>query len=166
MRRWMVGAVWMLVPALACTPLGLWMYQDPLVTVSRVRLGTQPADSAPVVVALDVNNPNDYAVSATRVELRLRLDDLPIGQLDRDSSVPLPKVATSTVALPLVPDRATTTARLQAFGSGVHRFAIEGRATFATPIGSRKVRFAQEGELAFESPALPASAPADPGESP
>lgn len=156
----------MLVPALSCTPLGLWMYQDPAVTVSRVRLVTEPTDSAPVVVALDVSNPNDYAVSTTRVELRLRLDDRPIGRLDHDGSVPLPKVATATVDLPLVPDRGTTAAQLQAFGSGVHRFAIEGRATFATPIGSRKVRFAQEGELAFGPPASPASAPADPDGSP
>jgi hypothetical protein len=166
MQRRLRGKVWVLVPMLACTPLGLWMYQDPGVTVSRVRLGTQAADSASVEVALDVSNPNDYAVSTTRVELRLRLDDLPIGQLDRDSSVPLPEVATSTVALPLVPDGGTPATRLQVFGSGVHRFMVEGRATFATPIGSRKVRFVQEGELAFGPPALPASAPADPDGSP
>jgi hypothetical protein len=166
MRRRPLGNVWLLVPLMACTPLGLWMYQDPGVTVSRVRLGIVAADSAPVVVALDVSNPNDYAVSTTRVELHLQLDDLPIGQLDRDSSVALPEAATSTVALALVPDGSTSAARLQAFGSGVHRFMIEGRATFSTPIGSRKVRFAQEGELAFEPPALPASAPADPDVSP
>jgi hypothetical protein len=165
-RRRLLGKVWMLAPMVACTPLGLWMYEDPGVTVSRVRLGMQPADSASVEVALDVSNPNDYPVSTTRVELRLRLDDLPIGQLDRDSSVPLPEVATSTVALPLVPRGGTPAARLQAFGSGVHRFMVEGLATFATPIGSRKVRFAQEGELAFGPPALPASAPADPDGSP
>ena len=165
-RRRLLETVWVLVPGLACTPLGLWMYQDPAVTVSRVRLGTELADSTPVVVALDVSNPNDYAVSTIRVELRLRLDDLPIGQLDQNSSMPLPKVATSTVALPLVPDRGTPAARLQAFGSGVHHYMVEGRATFATPIGSRKVRFAQEGELAFGPPASPASAPADPDGSP
>jgi hypothetical protein len=38
---------------------------------------------------------------------------------------------------------------MQSFGSGVHRFAIEGRATFTTPVGKRKVRFAQSGEMAF-----------------
>jgi hypothetical protein len=153
------------LPALACTPLGVWVYEDPRVTVSRVRVDAQAAGAAPVVVALDVRNPNDYELATIRVELRLSLDDLPIGRLDRDSSVSLPK-GTATVALPLLPYKSTPRARLQAFRSGIHRFAVEGRATLATPVGKRKVRFAQEGELAFGSPASPASAPGAPDGSP
>jgi hypothetical protein len=145
---------WLLVVALGCTPLGLWMYQDPAVSVSRVRLAAEHADTAPVVVALDLSNPNDYAVSATRVELLLRLDDLPIGRVAQDSSVPLPKVTTSTVALALVPTRAATPDQLRVLGSGVHHFAVNGRALFTTPIGSRKVDFAQEGDMAFGDQAL------------
>jgi hypothetical protein len=143
-----------MVPLAACTPLGLWLYEDPVVTVSRVRVATDGRGPSPVMVALDLRNPNDYTVSTTRVELWLVLDGLAIGRLDQDSSVSLPK-GTATVALPLIPNRATTPARLQAFGSGIHRFAIEGRATFATPVGKRKVRFAQTGELAFGPPELP-----------
>jgi hypothetical protein len=146
--------VWWLVPVVACTPLGVWIYEDPGVTVSRVRVDTEGRSSSPVIVALDLRNPNDYTVSTTRVELWLVLDGLAIGRLDQRGSVDLPK-GTATVALPLVPNRATTPARLQAFGSGIHRFAIEGRATFKTPVGKRKVRFAQTGELAFGPPELP-----------
>ena len=147
---------------LACTPVGVWIYEDPGVTVSRVRLDADTASARPVLVALNLRNPNDYVVSATRVELRLALDDFPIGRLAQDSSVPVPK-GTATVALPLIPDRSATRAQLQSFNSGVHRFAIEGLATFATPVGQRKVRFAQTGELAFGQPPLsPPSAPADP----
>ena len=143
--------VWWLVPVVACTPLGVWIYEDPGVTVSRVRVDTDGQGPSPVVVALDLRNPNDYTVSTTRVELRLVLDGLAIGRLDQDSTVALPK-GTATVALPLIPNRATTPLQLQAFGSGVHRFTIEGRATFTTPVGKRKVRFAQSGELAFGPP--------------
>ncbi|MEO7476771.1 MAG: LEA type 2 family protein [Gemmatimonadales bacterium] len=152
--------IWWLLPALACTPLGVWLYEDPRVTVSRVRVDAAVA-GAPVVVALDVRNPNDYALAATRLELRLSLDDLPIGRLDRDSSVSLP-TGSAIVALPLVPERGTTPARLEGFRTGIHRFTIQGRATLSTPVGKRKVRFAQEGELAFGSPASSASAPDDP----
>ena len=159
-------AIGWLVTVLACTPVGVWIYEDPRVTVSRVRLDADTTSARPVLVALDLRNPNDYVVSATRVELRLALDDLPIGGLAQDSSVPVPK-GTATVALPLVPDRSATRARLQSFNSGVHRFAIVGLATFATPVGKRKVRFAQTGELAFGQPPLsPPSAPADPAASP
>jgi hypothetical protein len=159
-------AIGWLVAVLACTPVGLWIYEDPRVTVARVRLDADPASAKPVLVALDLRNPNDYIVSTTRVELRLALDDLPIGRLDRDSSMVVPK-GTATIALPLIPDRSATRARLQAFNSGVHRFAIEGQATFTTPVGKRKVRFAQTGELAFGSQSLsPASAPPGPAVSP
>ena len=150
---WQVG--W-LVPVAACTPLGVWIYEDPGVTVSRVRVDADGQGPSPVMVALDLRNPNDYTVSTTRVELWLVLDGLAIGRLDRDSSVSLPK-GTATVALPLIPNRATTPARLRAFDSGIHRFTIEGRATFATPVGKRKVRFTQTGEMAFGPADLPPS---------
>jgi hypothetical protein len=156
---------WLIVMP-ACTPAGVWIYEDPRITVSRVRLDADTSGDRPVLVALDLRNPNDYVVSATRVELRLALDDLPIGRLAHDSSVQVPK-GTATVALPLIPDRSATRARLLSFNSGVHQFAIEGLATFTTPIGKRRVHFAQTGELAFGQPPLsPPSAPADPAVSP
>jgi LEA14-like dessication related protein len=150
---WQVG--W-LVPVVACTPLGVWIYEDPGVTVSRVRVAADGGGPSPVMVALDLRNPNDFAVSTTRVELLLVLDGLAIGRLDQDSSVALPK-GTATVALPLTPDRATTPARLRVFGSGIHRFSVRGRATFSTPVGKRKVRFTQTGEMAFGPAGLPPS---------
>lgn len=165
MARARLRSLCCLLPVLACTPLGVWLYQDPQVTVDRVRVNAGAQGTSPVIVALAVHNPNDFPVSATRLEFRLVLDDLPIGRLDREGRVSVPK-GVATVALPIETDRATTPARLQAFNSGVHRFAIEGRATFATPLGKRKVRFAQQGELAFGPPPSPASAPADPGVSP
>jgi LEA14-like dessication related protein len=143
-----------LVPVVACTPLGVWIYEDPGVTVSRVRVAPDGQGPSPVMVALDLRNPNDYAVSTTRVELGLVLDGLAIGRLDQDSSLALPK-GTATVALPLTPNRATTPARLRAFGSGIHRFSVQGRATFATPVGKRKVRYTQTGERAFGPAGLP-----------
>lgn len=125
-------------------------------TVSRVRVAPDGQGPSPVMVALDLRNPNDYAVSTTRVELWLVLDGLAIGRLDQDSSLALPK-GTATVALPLTPNRATTPARLRAFGSGIHRFSVQGRATFATPVGKRKVRFTQSGEMVFGPAGLPPS---------
>jgi LEA14-like dessication related protein len=148
--------VWWLAPVAACTPLGLWIYEDPGVTVSRVRVNTKGQGSSPVVVVLDIRNPNDIPVSTTRVELWLVLDGMTIGWLDREGSVSLPK-GSATVALPLMPSRATTPERLRAFGSGVHQFTVEGRATFATPIGERMVRIFQTGEMAFGPPPSPAS---------
>jgi hypothetical protein len=135
------------------------------VTVARVRLSATPAPEQPLLVALNVLNPNDYDIATQRVELALALDDTPVGRLDRDSNVAVEHGATITVALPLRPDDRSRT-RLGQLTGGTHRFMIEGRATFVTPIGKRKVRFAQVGEMAFDSSASPASAPADRGGSP
>jgi hypothetical protein len=53
------------------------------------------------------------------------------------------------VALPLAVDRRASAKHLRSLGSGTHTFAVRGRATFQTPIGKRKVKFAQEGSLIF-----------------
>jgi LEA14-like dessication related protein len=145
---WLMGVM----SVTACTPLGLWVYDDPSVTVSRVRLVNRPVGNSPVLIALEVRNPNDYDLSTVGVELLLRLDDVQIGRMARNSTVPLPKETTSTVVVPLIPARGAAVARLGAFQSGTHRFAVRGRAQFATPFGKRKVRFAQEGQIVFDRP--------------
>jgi LEA14-like dessication related protein len=136
----------------ACTPLGLWIYEDPVVTVSRVTLQLREPRSvagSPVVVALAVHNRNDFPLSTTRMEVSLQLDGVPIGRLKQDSAVSVATDAISTVSLPLKLEKQATTSRLQALDSGSHRFAVSGRATFKTPIGTRKVLFAEEGEMIF-----------------
>ena len=133
----------------ACTPLGLWIYEDPVVTVSRVTLQLRgPSSKAPVVVALSVHNRNDYALSTTRMEVSLRLDGIPIGRLRQDSTLPVPMEGVTTVALPLVLEKRATASHLRNY-AGRHRFAVSGRATFETPIGTRRVRFEEEGDMVF-----------------
>jgi LEA14-like dessication related protein len=125
------------------------VYADPVVTVSRVTLEVKEAKRLGTVVALAVDNRNTYAISAERVELSLRLDDVAVGRVDRDSSVPVAKAAVSTVALALPLQKQTSPERLAALGSGTHTFAVQGRATFRTPFGLRAVRFEQKGAMMF-----------------
>jgi LEA14-like dessication related protein len=143
----------------ACTPVGLWLYEDPVVTVAGIRLNleaSRQSGSAPVIVALAVKNSNDYPLSTGQVELSLRLDGVAIGRLQRDSPVEVATDTVSTVALALALRDDAMQENLKVFGSGTHNFAVRGRATFRTPIGVRKVRFAQEGAMVFEH------APGDP----
>jgi|GEM_PF-1325142 len=136
------------VAVVACTPLGLWVYDDPGLEVSRVRVN-RDARAAPVVVGLAVWNPNDYDVTTSRLELELKLDGMAVGRYSRDSVVPVPTVGLADVALPLTPRGESVRQHISALRSGTHRFAVEGRATFSTPFGPRKVRFAHAGDLAF-----------------
>jgi hypothetical protein len=72
-----------------------------------------------------------------------------VGHFVRDSIIPVPQTGLATLALPLTPTPGATRDRLRRLSSGIHRFAVEGRATFSTPFGPRKVRFAHAGDLAF-----------------
>jgi hypothetical protein len=144
-------SAWMVLLG-ACTPLGLWIYDDPVVTVHRVTLELReprPAGASPVTVALAMRNRNDYPLSTERVELSLRMDGVPIGRLAHEQPVAVAMDTISTVAMPLSLEKRTTPEQLQALGSGTHLFAVRGRATFRTPIGVREVRFAQEGSIVF-----------------
>jgi LEA14-like dessication related protein len=152
----MIGGSWCrMVPVIvlgACTPLGLWLYEDPVITVSRVTLELKESRRqgvSPVVVALAVDNRNTYALSTERVELALRLDGVSVGRVDRDSTVSVATAAVSTVALRLPLQKQATPERLAALGSGTHTFTVQGRATFRTPFGTREVRFEQKGAMRF-----------------
>ena len=136
----------------SCTPLGLWIYEDPVVTVSRVTFELRDPRAirgSPVVVALAVHNRNDFPLSTTEMEVSLRLDGVPIGSLSQHSTRLVATDTVSTVALALKLENQATASRLRALGAGSHRYAVSGRATFETPIGTRKVRFAEEGEMVF-----------------
>jgi LEA14-like dessication related protein len=135
--------------AAACTPLGLWVYDDPGLEVSRVRLDHDTAGAEPVVLGLAINNPNDYDLSTARFELQLRLDDVPVGHFSRDSIIPVPQLAIADMALPLTVPAGAIRHRIRTLSKGTHRFAVEGRATFSTPFGLRDVRFAHAGDMAF-----------------
>lgn len=138
----------MVTAVAACTPLGLWVYDDPGLEVSRVRVD-RAAGAAPVVVGLAVWNPNDYDLSTARLELQLRLDDVTVGHFFRDSIIPVPQTGLADFALPLTVPAGPIRERIRRLSSGIHRFAVVGQATFSTPFGRRNVRFAHAGDLAF-----------------
>ena len=83
------------------------------------------------------------------MEVSLRLDGVPIGRLRQDSTLPVPMEGVSTVALPLALEKRATRSHLRTLDPGSHRYAVSGRATFQTPIGTRRVRFAEEGDMIF-----------------
>jgi LEA14-like dessication related protein len=101
------------------------------------------------VVALAVENRNDYALATERIEVALRLDGMAIGKLKRDSTMSVEMAAVSNLDIALPLEKKVTSRQLAALNSGTHSFAVRGRATFRTPFGVRKVRFEQEGAMLF-----------------
>ena len=149
MRRTATLPLWWIAALGGCTLLGLWVYEDPALEVSRVRMEAEPVTDSTVLVALYVWNPNDYELTTARFELRLRLDGQTVGHFSRDSIIPVPKAGTATVSLPFLPASRGAGGRLAALRHGTHRFLVEGRAVFKTPFGDRRVRVAHAGDMAF-----------------
>jgi hypothetical protein len=148
MRRHVLFGWWWAAALSGCTPLGLWLYQDPAFEVSEIKLSReQPTDST-VLVALYVWNPNNYELMTARFELELEVDGRTVGHYARDSIIPVPQVATATMHLPfLPPDRGR---RLERLPAGTHRVEVEGEAFFMTPFGERGVRVAHSGDVAVD----------------
>jgi hypothetical protein len=155
----LLKACW-IAAAAGCTPVGLWVYDDPGLEVSRVRLQPTETRAPPVILGLAVLNPNDYDLSTARLELQLRLDHTLIGQFFRDSVFPVPKYGIADLTLPLTPMPAITRERLRTLSLGTRHFEVQGVATFSTPFGPHEVRFAHAGAMVF---ARPAGARADSG---
>jgi hypothetical protein len=133
-----------------CTPLGLWLYQEPAFEVSEVRLQHEiPADST-VLVGLAVWNPNDYELTTTRFELKLDIDGHTVGRYSRDSIIPVGRITTDTLSLPFLPpsDRKD---RVGTLPPGTHRVEVEGNAVLATPFGERRIRVAHAGDVVVDS---------------
>ena len=132
-----------------CTPLGLWLYQEPAFEVSEVRLQhAVPADST-VLVGLAVWNPNDYELTTRRFELELDIDGRTVGRYTRDSIIPVGRITTDTLSLPFLPpsDRDD---RLGALPPGTHRVEVEGSAFLTTPFGERRLRVAHAGDVVVD----------------
>jgi hypothetical protein len=133
-----------------CTPLGLWLYQEPAFEVSQVRLQhEQPADSA-VLVGLAVWNPNDYDLTTSRFELKLDIDGRTVGRYSRDSIIPVGRITTDTLSLPFLPpsDRGD---RLAPLPPGTHHVEVEGSAFLTTPFGERRIRVAHAGDVEVDT---------------
>lgn len=143
------GMVWA-VTTVGCTPLGMWVYGDPAFEVSQVQFQPEPASDSSMVVALTLWNPNDYDISASRLELDLRVDNHTIGRYERDSVIPMTRADSTFLALAFTPTSGATVGRLAAFRPGtVHRIVVRGRGTFKTPFGERKVQLAHAGAMTF-----------------
>ena len=57
-----------LVTLAGCTPLGLWVYEEPTIEITSVRLTDAGAAEYPVRIALQVSNVNDFEVSLPPID--------------------------------------------------------------------------------------------------
>lgn len=128
-----------------CTPLGIWVYEEPTVEVFDLAVDDSQEADYPIRISLQVSNPNDFEVRLEQVEVAVELNGSSV--VDRE---------VSTAALFVPGDRQTvvvavawrdvgSSLRPDSFGSGTHRYAVSGHAVLQTPIGQRRIRFERTG---------------------
>jgi LEA14-like dessication related protein len=126
-----------------CTRVGVWLYQEPRITLHELQLRTGEAE--PFAVVLEMRNPNDFAITLERTETAVSLNSREVGRADRAEAMELPARESRKVSVP-VPIAGQTA---EAFGarlrSGTQRYAVSGRVHVQTPIGGRRVPFVIRG---------------------
>jgi hypothetical protein len=147
-----VGRVWypalaLLATALAsCTPLGMWIYEDPRFNLVDVRA----SDSTPgLVLVLAGCNTNDYELSTEPMTTRLILAGHRAGETHGGNSIVLPSRKTSHIPVRLQ-------AQVPAGSSGTRRlnFTLVNEVTVLSPIGPRKLEQMEHGTITLQDGAL------------
>ena len=125
-----------------CTPLGLWMYEDPTVTVSDVRIQTGAlVKGERVEVVLTVRNRNDYDVLVDSVVVSLALDSVPLGKVLHAPGTPVPRNGSTNIRIPVDSMSPQAISMLNSLQPGIHAYRVGGAARIGTPIGERRVSF-------------------------
>ena len=152
MRRSIMATVALagIVAAGGCSTLGRQMFAEPVVTLRDVRLVGFGVTGGEIDVILNVYNPNEFRLDASRMTYRLYADTALVGQGALESQFTVQNGDTTEVRLPV----RFTYAGLGAAGSqirnsGVLNYRVAGEITVATPIGSFTRPYDQTGRYAL-----------------
>ncbi len=127
----------LVLTVVGCSRLARSAFQNPIVELHDVQIKGLGIAGGSLDVILDVYNPNDYRIDASRVTYTVFADSLKIATGEVSKLVTLDNKQTSRVTLPV-----TFTMRelTQAAGILLQRgsvdYAVEGDFTLATPFGS------------------------------
>ena len=141
MRRHVSVALLALAGLTACTPLGLWLYEEPTIDGVATSPGDELSSDASMKVMFDVLNPNEFDLDATRVEVSVEVDGRSVGRLEVDTAIALRPGRPTRVTLAVLPTDAAAAKTMRGLRRGSPRYAVTGRVTLGSPIGERKVRF-------------------------
>lgn len=130
-----------------CTPLGMWIYEDPRFTLVDVRA---TADSSPgLVLVLAGCNTNDYELQTEPMTTRLILAGHKAGESVGGNSIVLPSRAASHIPVNMK-------AEVPAGSGGTQQlsFTLVNEVTVLSPIGPRKLAQSEHGTFTMQDGAL------------
>ncbi|MEP7325432.1 MAG: LEA type 2 family protein [Gemmatimonadota bacterium] len=142
----------------ACASLGMGKFQEPDVRLQGVQVRSIGLVGGTVDLYLDVNNPNEFDLRGTRMQLGLDVENTHFGDVDFNDAFNLPKGQTVTVVVPLSFVWAGVgEAARSALNYGTVKYTLKGTASMQTPFGTQAVPFTRSGSVAVNGnrPAAP-----------
>jgi LEA14-like dessication related protein len=149
MRRFIVlSAVTLAATAAGCATLARQAFQEPVVSVREVRLNGLGLTGGSVDVGLNVYNPNNYRLDATRITYRLLFDTVTFadGAVSQQQTVQ----ARDTLRLVIPVNftyRGVGEAGRQILNTGTVNYRLLGDVTVGSPLGNFTVPYSTTGRF-------------------
>ena len=131
-----------------CSTLGRQIFQQPKVTVQDVRLTGIGLTGGSLDVLVNVDNPNDFRLDATRMTYRLLVDTVPLANGLVSNTFTVKGKGTQQLHIPVNFSFAgLANAGRTLLNTGTAPYTVTGDVTVGTPIGNFTIPYSQRGQI-------------------
>ena len=148
MRKFALTAVAVasLAGTAACASLGRQVFKEPIVTFREMRINGLGLTGGSLDVVLNVYNPNNFRLDATRLTYNLMVDSVNFGSGAIDQQFVVQSGDSTLVRLPLTFTYAGIgNAGRQLLNTGTINYRVTGDVTVGTPLGNFTRPYDQSG---------------------
>lgn len=147
-RRWLVVALALVTAAAGCKTLARQAFTNPVVEVKDVKVKGIGPQGGSLDVILDVYNPNEYRLDATRITYQVWVDTSQVATGAIDRLVTLTERGRSDIVVPVeFTFAAVRQALLQMSVRGTLDYRVTGQFTVVTPFGNITRPYSGTGRL-------------------
>lgn len=147
-RTTVIGVVMALAAVGGCSTLGKQAFQQPIVNVSDIKLTGIGLTGGSMDVYVNVQNPNDFRLDATRMTYNVVLDTVPFANGTVDSRFTVEGKKTAQVRVPVNFTYAGIgQAGRQLLNTGGVNYKLTGDVTVGTVVGNFTVPYNTTGRL-------------------
>ena len=137
-----------------CAALGRQAFADPVVTLKNVNVVGLGVTGGNLDVVLNVRNPNNFRLDATRMNYRIQLiqipqvDSIPVANGTVDNQFTVQSNDSTQIHIPV----AFTWSGLgagarQIYNTGAMNYRVRGEVTVGSPVGNYTIPFSQTGRF-------------------
>ena len=147
-RLALFAAAVVLVAGASCRSLGQCMFEEPKVSFKDVKLNGIGLTGGSLDIVINVYNPNDFRLDATRLTYKLLVDTVEFGTGATDSDFAIQGNDSTTVRLPLDFNWAGVGAvGRELLGAGTVNYRVVGDVTVGSPLGTYTIPYDQTGRF-------------------